>query len=510
MGKSVLKGDVLKFPPKNTSMVRVSLMFVGVALFCLYFSDVSITTHDPWLEINRMIVGVFTPDFLAIGAIGDALLKTVSFALIGVSMGAVSGFLLAQIFHLRVVRLVCSFVRSIHELFWALIFLQILGLTPLTGILAIALPYAGICAKVYSETLEESQTHALQVVPDGSGIISTFFYVRLPEVWTHIVSYTSYRFECGLRSSAVLGFIGLPTLGFYLETAFNEGNYSEASALLITFYVLIATIRYWLRPRLIGFYLIVAPFLLGGGADIKLGNVMRFLTFDIVPAPLRGSSLFDVSSWVDLLNWMQALITAQAFPGIISTIVLTQIALVGTAFLSLTLFPLISNKFFGKYGRMLGHLFLVVVRSTPEFILAYIFLQFWGPSMLPAIVALSLHNGAIIGHLMGRYSNEISLRPDHAHAINLYGYEIIPRIYGQFLAFLFYRWEVIMRETAILGILGIATLGFYVDSALADIRLDRAIFLIVITAFLNVAIDSLSRYIRQRLRLSRTVQHHPN
>ena len=67
-----------------------------------------------------------------------------------------------------------------------------------------------------------------------------------------------------------------------------------------------------------------------------------------------------------------------------------------------------------------------------------------------------------------------------------------------------------MRETAILGILGIATLGFYVDSALADIRLDRALFLIVITAFLNVGIDSLSRNIRQRLRLSRTVQHHPN
>jgi phosphonate transport system permease protein len=130
--------------------------------------------------------------------------------------------------------------------------------------------------------------------------------------------------------------------------------------------------------------------------------------------------------------------------------------------------------------------------------------------MLPAIIALSLHNGAIIGHLMGRYSNEISLRPDHVQGINLYGYEIIPRLYGQFLAFLFYRWEVIMRETAILGILGIATLGFYVDSAMADIRLDRAIFLIVITALLNVGIDSLSRNIRKRLRLSRTVQHHSN
>ena len=79
-------------------------------------------------------------------------------------------------------------------------------------------------------------------------------------------------------------------------------------------------------------------------------------------------------------------------------------------------------------------------------------------------------------------------------------------MYGQFLAFLFYRWEVIMRETAILGVLGIATLGFYIDSAIADIRLDRAMLLILITALLNLGIDSLSRLIRSRLRLSTRVE----
>lgn len=483
-------------------------MFVGVALFCLYFADISITTHDPWLEANRMLLGVITPDFLAIDDIGSALLQTVSFALVGVALGAVAGFLLAQVFHLRIVRLFCAFVRAIHELFWALIFLQMLGLTPLTGVLAIALPYAGICAKVYAETLEEAEVPALQAVPYGSGLVSTFFYVRLPEVWVHIVNYTGYRFECGLRSSAVLGFVGLPTLGFYLETAFNEGNYSEVSALLITFYVLIASIRYWLRPRLIGFYLLIAPFLLGGGMAIKLENVTRFLTVDIVPAPLRGADLSDPTIWSAFADWSLYLLNDQALPGIVATLILTQIALVGTAFLSLAFFPLISEKFLGRYGRAVGHLFLVIVRSTPEFILAYIFLHFWGPSMLPAIIALSLHNGAIIGHLMGRFSNELTLRPDHPKGLSLYGYEVVPRIYGQFLAFLFYRWEVIMRETAILGILGIATLGFYVDSAMADIRLDRALFLIAITALLNVAIDSLSRHIRQRLRLSRTVKNH--
>ena len=126
--------------------------------------------------------------------------------------------------------------------------------------------------------------------------------------------------------------------------------------------------------------------------------------------------------------------------------------------------------------------------------------------MLPAIVTLSLHNGAIIAHLLGRYSNELSLRADSPKGLNLYGYEVLPRLYGQFLAFLFYRWEVIMRETAILGILGIATLGFFVDSALADIRLDRVILLIVISAILNIGVDSLSRLIRSRLRQNNKVE----
>ena len=58
-----------------------------------------------------------------------------------------------------------------------------------------------------------------------------------------------------------------------------------------------------------------------------------------------------------------------------------------------------------------------------------------------------------------------------------------------------------MRETAILGILGIATLGFYIDSAFADLRYDKAMVLIILTAAMNLGIDVLSRTIRSRLRL---------
>ena len=360
-------------------------------------------------------------------------------------------------------------------------------------------PYAGIFAKVYAEILEEADQAPLRGLPGGTGIISAFFYARVPDVWPHLVSYTTYRLECGLRSSAVLGFVGLPTLGYHLETFFRQGQYSDAGALLILFYALIATLRWWLRPRLVLPYVIAALVLIwttGGG--IVWSNVARFFTVDALPAPLHEAG----PVLPGLLQWGGELVREQALPGIGATVVLTQLALVLTGVLTLLLFPLVSRRFFGPVGRTLGHLFLVVLRSTPEYVLAYMLLVPLGPSMLPAILALALHNGAIIGHLTGRHTDQLMLRPDAPRGLNLYGYEVLPRVYGQFLAFLFYRWEVIMRETAILGILGIQTLGFYVDSAFSEIRVDRALFLIGITALLNLGIDGISRRVRAGLKLS--------
>jgi phosphonate transport system permease protein len=312
-----------------------------------------------------------------------------------------------------------------------------------------------------------------------------------------------YRLECGLRSSAVLGFIGLPTLGFHLETAFKEGYYSEVSALLILFYLVIATMRIWMKKPLLPVYLVAAAAILPWGVAFSWSNVSRFFTVDIVPYPLRVGGDGSIAAFGD---WLVMMLFDQAWPGMVATIQLTMIALVATGFLTLIFFPLISPLLLGRAARTGGHTFLVIVRSTPEYILAFVLLNLWGPSMLPAIVALSLHNAAIIGHLIGRYTETVQLRLDAVKGANRYFYEVLPRVYRPMLALLFYRWEVILRETAILGILGIATLGFYVDSAFADLRFDRALLLILVTAMLNICVDTISRSIRSRLRLQTTLE----
>ncbi len=494
----------------RSSAVKISLLFIFIALFSGFFADISITTLHPWQEMGRLALGFISPDFSDYHDIFYALMQTLAFAALGVSLAAATGFLLALVFEYRLIHTGCAVLRSVHELFWALIFLQLFGLHPLTGVLAIAIPFSAICAKVYAEILEEADLLPYKTLPSGSGRIAAFFYTRLPMVWPQIKTYTAYRLECGLRSSAVLGFVGLPTLGFYLDVFFRQGLYSQAAALLIVFYLLIASMRWWLKPALLPVYLLLSvAILLPDTVAVDLGNIARFFSEDIVPAPVRSalwSSQTIVENVFALWQWFRDLFVGQIFDGVVQTLVLTQLALVFSGITGLLLFPLISEHFLGRFGRQLGHGFLVILRSTPEYILAYIFLQLWGPSMLPAVIALMLHNGAILAHLCGRGSNAITVQNTPMKKLDRYAWEMVPGIYPQFLAFLFYRWEIIFRETAILGILGIYTLGFYVDSAFEEIRYDRAMLLIAVTAIINIGIDMLSRRIRRYLRLKTIVK----
>jgi phosphonate transport system permease protein len=301
----------------------------------------------------------------------------------------------------------------------------------------------------------------------------------------------------------VLGFVGLPTIGFHLDSFFKQGHYREAAALLFAFYALIGTRRLWARPAtvpiLILVSLLVLPETVGGGS--ALANLIRFFTIDVVPTPLRGADLLAGATWVSMGAWLWPIITRQAVPGVIQTLLLSQVALVAMGVIALLLFPFICRRFAGRFGRVLGRVALVVVRSTPEYMLVYVLLQLLGPSMLPAIIALSLHNGAIVGYLMGRHADVLEYRPDAPRGVDLYCYETVPRLYGQFLAYALYRWEIILRESAIFGILGVTTLGYYVDAAISEFRLDVAVLLILVTALLSMTVDAFSRGLRRRLRI---------
>ena len=480
------------------SMRTTSLYLALLAGFCVLFADIEIISPDPWLELSAMGQGLISPQIGSYTELWQGLANTLSFALQGMTVAVVSGFVLAVNYRHWWVRTFCAFIRAIHELFWALVFIQLFGLSTLTGLLAIALPYAGTLAKIYGELFEETSPQARANLINRKSL-SSFFYTTLAQAWPELTAYTRYRFECALRSTVVLGFVGLPTLGFYLETSLSEGRYDEAAGLLYALLLMIASQRWWLRKQLLPLYFAVAIIYLPPSAHISWPGLVQFFTEDIIPQPLRSGSEQSFGHWLVFL-WQQ-----QLWPGLLNTLVLSQIALLFTALLALLVFPINSPLFAGPLLRRCGEGLLIIARSLPEYLLAFVALLIWGPSMLPAIVALAVHNGAIIGHLLAGFSGQLRLRSDASKGLNRYTYEVLPRIYRHFLAILFYRWEVIMRESAILGILGITTLGFYIDSAFEEFRFDRAALFILASAFLNMAIDTFARTLRRRLHLKTTV-----
>jgi phosphonate transport system permease protein len=145
-------------------------------------------------------------------------------------------------------------LRSVPELIWALVFVRVVGLGPAAGVLAIALTYGGMLGKVYGEILESGDPHAtLALLRNGAGRVQAFFYGMLPQNAAELTSYTVYRWECAIRSSAVLGFVGAGGLGQQMDSSMKMFNGAEVSTMLLVFIALVAAtdrISAWLRKAL--------------------------------------------------------------------------------------------------------------------------------------------------------------------------------------------------------------------------------------------------------------------
>jgi len=152
------------------------------------------------------------------------------------------------------VRATLIVLRSIPELIWALVFVRVVGLGPTAGVLAIALTYGGMLGKVYAEILESGESHATHtLMRNGSGRLQAFVYALLPSHAAELASYTVYRWECAIRSSVVLGFVGAGGLGQQLDNSMKMFNGGEVATMLLVFIALVALadrVSAWLRKAL--------------------------------------------------------------------------------------------------------------------------------------------------------------------------------------------------------------------------------------------------------------------
>ena len=269
-------------PPARDPAWLGRVFWTGAALVLLWPLFVA-TEFKPWvlverdnLKVSAQFLGSFFPpahdaEFLAM--VARETWRTVAIATAGItlalvvaipltllstrvlSVSALSGRMARGPFWLRqLVRWTLIVLRSIPELVWALVFVRVVGLGPTAGVLAIALTYGGMLGKVYGEILESGETHATEtLLRNGAGRLQAFFYGLLPTNAAELTSYTVYRWECAIRSSVVLGFVGAGGLGQQLDNSMKMFEGGEVATMLLVFVALVALadrVSAWLRRTL--------------------------------------------------------------------------------------------------------------------------------------------------------------------------------------------------------------------------------------------------------------------
>lgn len=149
---------------------------------------------------------------------------------------------------------ILGFMRAIHELVWAWMFVAAFGLSPFAAIFALAIPYGGILGRIFADMLEDVRSEPiLALEAAGASKIQLLFYGYLPLVAANIMSYTMYRFECAVRSSAIMSFVGIGGLGYQIQLSLDDLNYNEVWTFIFFLLFLVMLIDAWsnqLRKRL--------------------------------------------------------------------------------------------------------------------------------------------------------------------------------------------------------------------------------------------------------------------
>ena len=269
-------------PPERDPAWLGRVFWTGAALVLLW-PLLAATEFKPWQlfdarsrEVTAQFLRSFLPpalaaDFLAL--VARETWRTVAIATAGMtlalviagplallstrvlSVSALRGRMGATPYVVRqLVRMLLIVLRSVPELVWALVFVRVAGLGPTAGVLAIALTFGGMLGKVYGEILESGDVHATEsLLRNGCGRLQAFCFGLLPQNAGELISYTVYRWECAIRSSVVLGFVGAGGLGQQLDNSMKMFAGGEVSTMLLVFLALVALAdrtSTWLRKAL--------------------------------------------------------------------------------------------------------------------------------------------------------------------------------------------------------------------------------------------------------------------
>jgi len=437
---------------------------------------------------------------LPLGVMSTPTLWQRGVLLAGEPPGAVK---LAVAWFSRTCRALLGFLRAVPDLMWGLLFVVAVGLGPLAGVLALAVSYGGVLGRVYADVFEDVDSRALEAL-HATGATRTQVFIRAiwPQAKPAIVAYTLYLLECCARSASVLGLIGAGGIGYEINLSMRLFEYGQVLTLILALIGLVAATdlfsRYWRRrlqanapigslayqyidkrssrshagrrtpATVLVLIAVVATsfYLTGFFTSTRAGLLSRIVRFAGEMFPPALDSVFLGSLAVPLVQTIgisvMGTLTGIAIGAVLSLPATSTLAFAGEDEAG-------KRSLLGRAARAFVYsatrLALNVLRSIPELVWALMCILAIGLGQFGATLAIGLHSGGVLGKLYAETLEEVPARPVEAlRATGARPFQILlwgiwPQARPTLVSYTVLRWEMNLRVSTILGLVGGGGLG---------------------------------------------------
>ena len=386
-------------------------------------------------------------------------------------------------------------LRAVHELIWGLLLLQVFGLNGWVAVCAIAIPYTVLMARVIADQVDCHVSPAIPVLKaTGATPWAVMLTGLIPPLSAPISDHIGHRLDCALRSTLILGVFGLGGIGTDLSLSLRSLQFQEMwsglwllAIAMVVLDRLLRTLRSWSRVLILP-VAIASPWVAFGWGtqlDLQLSWPVGQWSVDtwsmVVGNLIDGSEGFNAALEI---SW----------PGVIgSTVWITLIA----ACIATGLPPLLMLIWPSQASLHLQGVVWGALRLIPAPLTALLLLMLAKPSLALAGLALGLHHSGVMGRVLLDDIRSTGLRSAQtmkscgASARVSWLYGPLADVSRAYLTYATYRLDVILRDTAIIGMVGGSGLGWQLMEALSSFHWWLVLWIVLISAVLTLLGETL-------------------
>ncbi|MCZ9298056.1 phosphonate ABC transporter, permease protein PhnE [Corynebacterium aurimucosum] len=449
-------------------------------------------------------------------------------------------------------RAVIVLMRSIPDLVLAIIFMRMFGLGALGGILAMGLHSIGMVGKLYSDAIEELDDGSREAIESVGATRGQQMWAAITQpLMPQIIATALHRFDINLRTSVLLGYVGVGGLGMEIANSLRMMNYKRGMALALVVLLLCIAVelisgalraailspsgktlskqtwadRLFVRTKSTATRDAEKTSVSRGSVGItppwSTGRLQRFAGIALLIALIVGASIVVELSPKQFLEGLKSLPDTAAlfippsdggmaedlFLALFDTL---KIALAATFIGAVLALPIgilaarnvVANRVVHGFFRIL----IVVVRGIPELILAIVFVVISGLGVVAGTLALSLGAVGLLSKLVADSLEETdtavqeAIRTSGASEFQIFFSATLRQAAPAFVAHTLYLLDTNIRSATLLGVVGAGGIGFQLLNASRVNQFDVVTYILILMVAVVLVVEFLSLWLRKSVR----------